>query len=146
MKAVVAGATGRIGSTSVTGPRDHGAQAVPLPLGADRVASGCLRAKAAQQDLVHRSALPCSLVRGTPYFTSVQSAVHAGLGKDGVHLPPLLLRPVKADRVAARPGGADRPGRPELWTTDPDRQPLIHSRRTVRRPAASTAPLPRPMP
>ncbi|RRR87084.1 hypothetical protein [Streptomyces sp. RP5T] len=102
MKAVVAGATGRIGSTSVTGPRDHGAQAVPLPLGAYRVASGCLRAKAAQQDLVHRSALPCSLVRGTPYFTSVQSAVHAGVGKDGVHLPPLLLRPVKADRVAAR--------------------------------------------
>ncbi|MFJ9721409.1 hypothetical protein ACIRP3_01545 [Streptomyces sp. NPDC101209] len=106
MKIVVAGATGRIGSTSVNALRDHGAQVVPLPLGADRVAWGCLRAEAAQQHLVHRSALPCSLVRCTPYVASMQSAVHAGVCKDGMHVSPLLS--VKADRVAARAGGVDR--------------------------------------
>ncbi|MER5601125.1 NAD(P)H-binding protein [Streptomyces sp. NPDC002265] len=127
MKVVVAGATGRIGSRSVTRLREHGAQVVPLSralgvnvgdahalrralrgaqilvditdapsrqqdvstaffgdttrsllmaaretgvehyvalsaVGADRVASGYLRAKAAQEDLVRRSALPYSLV------------------------------------------------------------------------------------
>ncbi|GGS28291.1 hypothetical protein GCM10010269_78640 [Streptomyces humidus] len=98
MKVVVAGATGLIGSGSVTRLRDHGAQVVPLALGADRVASGCLRAKAAQQDLVRRSALPCSLGRATPLFESVASAVCAGVYADGVHVAPAAA---VADRVAA---------------------------------------------
>ncbi|WP_327714179.1 NAD(P)H-binding protein [Streptomyces sp. NBC_00490] len=166
MKVVVAGATGRIRSRSVTRLRDHGAQVVPLSralgvdvgdalalrralrgaqilvdvtdaswrqqdvstaffagttrsllmaareagvehyvalsaVGADRVASGYLRAKAVQEGLVRRSALPCSLVRATPFFESVESAVCAGLHADGVRVAPLLLRPVAADDVAA---------------------------------------------
>ncbi|MFC8244740.1 SDR family oxidoreductase [Streptomyces chartreusis] len=133
MKVVVAGATGRIGSRSVTRLRDHGAQVVPLSralgvnvgdahalrralrgaqilvehyvalsaVGADRVASGYLRSKAVQEDLVRRSALPYSLVRATPFSTSVESAVCAGVHADGVHVAPLPLRPVAADGVAA---------------------------------------------
>ncbi|MEU6008632.1 NAD(P)H-binding protein [Streptomyces sp. NPDC047453] len=165
MKVVVAGATGQIGSRSVTRLRDHGAQVVPLSralgvnagdahalrralrgaqnlvdvtdapsrqqdvstaffgdttrsllmtarkagveyyvalsaVGADRVASGYLRAQAAQEDLVRRSALPYSLVRATPFFASVESAVCAGVHADGVHVAP-RLRPVAASDVAA---------------------------------------------
>ncbi|MFJ9712046.1 SDR family oxidoreductase [Streptomyces sp. NPDC101234] len=69
-------------------------------VGADRVASGYLRAKAAVEDLVRRSALPYSLVRATPFFESVASAVCAGVHADGAHVA-LLLRPVTADDVAA---------------------------------------------
>ncbi|WP_260844912.1 SDR family oxidoreductase [Streptomyces sp. SLBN-31] len=164
MKVVVAGATGRLGSRSVTRQRDHGPQVVPLSralgvnlgdahvlrralrgaqilvdvtdaparqqdvstaffggttrsllmaagdagvehhvalsaVSADRVASGYLRAKAAQEDLLRRSALPYSLVRTTPFVESVESAVCAGVHADGLYAAP-LLPPVAAGDVA----------------------------------------------
>ncbi|MFJ8510360.1 hypothetical protein [Streptomyces avermitilis] len=58
-------------------------------MGADRLASGYVRAKTTQEDLVRRSALPYSRVRATPFVESVESAVCAG----GVYVAP-LLRPI----------------------------------------------------
>jgi uncharacterized protein YbjT (DUF2867 family) len=68
---------------------------------ADRVGSGYFRAKAAQEDLARRATVPYSLVRATPFFESVAATATAGTRPDGVHVPPLLLRPVSTDDVAA---------------------------------------------
>ncbi|MEU1342003.1 NAD(P)H-binding protein [Streptomyces sp. NPDC005827] len=70
-------------------------------VGADRIGSGYFRAKAAQEDLVRHSTVPYSLVRATPFHESVEAAATAGTRTDGVHVPPLLLRPVSTDDVAA---------------------------------------------
>lgn len=70
-------------------------------VGTDRVGSGYFRAKAAQEDLVRHTTLPYSVVRATPFHESVEAAATAGTRPDGVHVPPLLLRPVSADDVAA---------------------------------------------
>jgi uncharacterized protein YbjT (DUF2867 family) len=68
---------------------------------ADRIGSGYFRAKAAQEDLARRTTVPYSLVRATPFFESVATTATAGTQADGVHVPPLLLRPVSTDDVAA---------------------------------------------
>jgi uncharacterized protein YbjT (DUF2867 family) len=70
-------------------------------VGADRVDSGYFRAKAAQEELARRSGLPYSLVRATPFFESVEAAATAGARPDGVHVPPLLVRPISTDDIAA---------------------------------------------
>lgn len=69
-------------------------------VGADRVGSGWFRAKAAQEDLVRNTTIPFSVVRATPFHESVAAAAVAGTRSDGVHVPPLLLRPLAADDVA----------------------------------------------
>ncbi|MBW8699139.1 hypothetical protein MBT84_06020 [Streptomyces sp. MBT84] len=66
---------------------------------ADRVRSGYFRAKAAQENLARRATVPYSLMRTTPFFESVEAAT-AGSRPDGVHVPPLQLRPVSTDDVA----------------------------------------------
>ncbi|MFJ4833718.1 SDR family oxidoreductase [Streptomyces sp. NPDC088747] len=68
-------------------------------VGADRVDSGYFRAKAVQEQLVRRSTIPYSVVRAAPFFETVQSVAAAGTGPDGVHVPPLLLRPASVDDV-----------------------------------------------
>jgi uncharacterized protein YbjT (DUF2867 family) len=70
-------------------------------VGAGRVGSGYFQAKTAQEDLVRRATVPYSLVRATPFYESVEAAATAGTRPDGVHVPPLLLRPVSTDDVAA---------------------------------------------
>ncbi|MEU9336589.1 NAD(P)H-binding protein [Streptomyces sp. NPDC048290] len=70
-------------------------------VGADRVGSGHFRAKAAQEDLVRHATVPYSLVRATPSFESMEATANAGARPDGVRVPPLLLRPVSTDDVAA---------------------------------------------
>ncbi|GGS99736.1 SDR family oxidoreductase [Streptomyces chromofuscus] len=70
-------------------------------VGAGRVGSGYFGAKAAQEDLVRHTTVPYSLVRATPFHESVEATATAGTRPDGVHVPPLLLRPVSTDDVAA---------------------------------------------
>ncbi|MFJ4624388.1 SDR family oxidoreductase [Streptomyces sp. NPDC088812] len=69
-------------------------------VGADRVGSGYFRAKAAQEDLARHATVPYSLVRATPFYESVEAAATAGT-RPVVQVPPLLLRPVSTDDVAA---------------------------------------------
>ncbi|MFJ8357222.1 SDR family oxidoreductase [Streptomyces sp. NPDC093984] len=69
-------------------------------VGADRIGSGYFRAKAAQENLARRATVPYSLVRATPFHETVAAAATAGTRPDGVHVPPLLLRPISTDDVA----------------------------------------------
>lgn len=70
-------------------------------VGADRVRSGYFAAKAAQEDLARHATVPYTLVRATPFHESVEAASTEGTQSDGVHVPPLLVRPVSTDDVAA---------------------------------------------
>ncbi|ROQ60166.1 uncharacterized protein YbjT (DUF2867 family) [Streptomyces sp. 840.1] len=70
-------------------------------VGADRVMEGYFGAKAEQEALAVRSAVPYSLVRATPFFESVAATAEDGTRPDGVFVPPLTVRPVSPDDVAA---------------------------------------------
>ncbi|MER8047318.1 SDR family oxidoreductase [Streptomyces sp. NPDC094032] len=69
-------------------------------VGADRVGAGYFRAKAAQENLARRSTVPYTLVRSAPFHEFIEAVATQGARSDGVHVPPLLVRPVAADDVA----------------------------------------------
>ncbi|MGW8568300.1 SDR family oxidoreductase [Isoptericola sp. NPDC055881] len=83
-------------------------------VGADRnPASGYLRAKVAQEELVHGGGVPWSVVRATQFF-EFGSRIADGATVDGaVRLPPVAFQPVAsadvarfvAEAAAAEPGG-----------------------------------------
>ncbi|MGP4052023.1 SDR family oxidoreductase [Streptomyces sp. 2A115] len=70
-------------------------------VGADRVRAGYFRAKALQEEQVRRSPVPHSIVRATPFFESVEAMSRSTTHADGVHVTPVLVRPVSTDWVAA---------------------------------------------
>lgn len=71
-------------------------------VGADRVKGGYFRAKAVQEERARRSPIPHSLVRATPFFETVEALSRSSAHEDGVHVPPVLTRPVSTDDVAAQ--------------------------------------------
>jgi uncharacterized protein YbjT (DUF2867 family) len=68
---------------------------------ADRLRAGYFRAKAQQEEQVRRSSMPCSIVRTTPCFESVEYMSRWATCGGAVHVAPVLIRPVSADDVAA---------------------------------------------
>ncbi|MFD7401939.1 SDR family oxidoreductase [Streptomyces sp. NPDC059866] len=71
-------------------------------VGAERLKSGYFRAKLLQEEQVRRSPVPfSSIVRATPFFESVETTALTNARADGVHVAPVLLRPVSANDVAA---------------------------------------------
>ncbi|MCX4404224.1 NAD-dependent epimerase/dehydratase family protein [Streptomyces sp. NBC_01764] len=70
-------------------------------VGADRVQQGYFRAKAVQEERARRSPIPHSLVRAMPFFESVDALSRSTAHADGVHVAPVLIRPVSTDDVAA---------------------------------------------
>ncbi|MEU2288353.1 NAD(P)H-binding protein [Streptomyces sp. NPDC013178] len=70
-------------------------------LGAGRMNGGYFRAKALQEELARRSTIPHSIVRAAPFFESVDAMTHSANPADGVHVPPVQIRPVAADDIAA---------------------------------------------
>lgn len=70
-------------------------------VGAERLQAGYFRAKQLQEDQVRRSTIPHSVVRATPFFESVEATSRSVTHSDGVHVAPVLVRPVSADDVAA---------------------------------------------
>ncbi|MER5366546.1 SDR family oxidoreductase [Streptomyces sp. NPDC002722] len=92
-------ATGNLIKAAATASVEH--YVALSVVGADRIGSGYFRAKAAQEALARHTTVPYSVVRATPFHESVEAAAVSGTRPDGVHVPPLLLRPVSADDVAA---------------------------------------------
>jgi uncharacterized protein YbjT (DUF2867 family) len=50
---------------------------------------------------VRRSLIPCSIVRATPFFESVDDMSRSETYGEGVHVAPVQMRPVSTDDVAA---------------------------------------------
>ncbi len=71
-------------------------------VGADRLpASGYLRAKVAQENLIKASGISFTIVRSTQFFEFVKGIVQSATEGQTVRLSPALMQPIAADDVAA---------------------------------------------
>ena len=71
-------------------------------VGADRLpASGYLRAKMAQENLIKASGIPYTILRSTQFFEFIGRIVESGVDGDVIRLSPALLQPIASDDVAA---------------------------------------------
>src|SRR5437762_11907770 len=81
------------------GVRHHVALSI---VGADRLpASGYLRAKVAQENLIKAWKVPFTIVRSTQFFEFVKGIVESATEGQTVRLSPDLMQPIAADDVAA---------------------------------------------
>ena len=70
-------------------------------VGADRLpASGYLRAKMAQENLIEASGIPYTIVRSTQFLEFISRIVESGVDGDVIRLSPALLQPIASDDVA----------------------------------------------
>lgn len=76
-------------------------------VGSDRVpASGYLRAKAAQEELIEAAGLPYTIVRATQFFEFAGGVADTSVVDGAVRLPAAGVQPIAADDVAAAVGRA----------------------------------------
>jgi uncharacterized protein YbjT (DUF2867 family) len=81
------------------GVRHHVALSI---VGADRLpASGYLRAKVAQENLIKASKVPFTIVRSTQFFEFAKGIVQSATEGQTIRLSPALFQPIAADDVAA---------------------------------------------
>jgi uncharacterized protein YbjT (DUF2867 family) len=81
------------------GVRHHVALSI---VGADRLpASGYLRAKVAQENLIKASGIPFTIVRSTQFFEFAKGLVQSATEGQTVRLSPALMQPIASDDVAA---------------------------------------------
>src|SRR3954462_13508634 len=71
-------------------------------VGSDRLpASGYLRAKVAQENLIKAGKIPDTIVRATQFFEFAGAIVQSATFGQTVRLPPALFQPMASDDVAA---------------------------------------------
>jgi uncharacterized protein YbjT (DUF2867 family) len=88
-----------LAAEAAAGVRHHVALSV---VGADRLpASGYLRAKVAQENLIKTSGIPFTIVRSTQFFEFVKGIAQSATEGQTVRLSPGLMQPIAADDVAA---------------------------------------------
>src|SRR4029077_6801987 len=88
-----------LAAETTAGVRHHIALSI---VGADRLpASGYLRAKVAQEDLIKASKVPFTIVRSTQFFEFVRGIAQAATEGQTVRLSPGMMQPIAADDVAA---------------------------------------------
>jgi uncharacterized protein YbjT (DUF2867 family) len=88
-----------LAAEAATGVRHHAALSI---VGADQLpASGYLRAKVAQENLIKASGIPFTIVRSTQFFEFAKGIVQSATEGQTVRLSPALMKPIAADDVAA---------------------------------------------
>jgi uncharacterized protein YbjT (DUF2867 family) len=81
------------------GVRHHVALSI---VGADRLpASGYLRAKVAQENLIKESQVPFTIVRSTQFFEFAKGIIQSATEGQTIRLSPAFVQPIAADDVAA---------------------------------------------
>jgi uncharacterized protein YbjT (DUF2867 family) len=71
-------------------------------VGTDRVpASGYLRAKMAQEDLIKASPIPYTILRSTQFFEFMGRIAQSSVVGDEVRVPAALIQPILSDEVVA---------------------------------------------
>ena len=106
-------------------------------VGADRLpASGYLRAKMAQENLIKASGIPYTIVRSTQFFEFIDRIVESGVDGDVIRLSPALLQPIASDDVAdamadaalgAPVNGTIEIAGPEPWPLDKLARKLLNA-------------------
>ena len=88
-----------LAAEAAAGVRHHVALSI---VGADRLpASGYLRAKVAQENLIKASEIPFTIVRSTQFFEFAKGLIQSATEGQTVRLSPALMQPIAADDVAA---------------------------------------------
>src|SRR6478736_3042865 len=88
-----------LASEAKTGVSRHVALSI---VGCDRLpASGYLRAKVAQENLIKASKVPFTIVRSTQFFEFVKGIAQSATEGQTVRLSPGMMQPIAADDVAA---------------------------------------------
>jgi uncharacterized protein YbjT (DUF2867 family) len=88
-----------LGAEKAAGVRHHVALSI---VGDDRLpASGYLRAKVAQENLIKASGIPFTIVRSTQFFEFAKGILESATEGQTVRLSPALFQPIAADDVAA---------------------------------------------
>jgi len=88
-----------LAAEDAAGVRHHIALSI---VGADRLpASGYMRAKLAQEDLIKASPIPYSLVRSTQFLPFIGGIIDSAMVDGQVRLSPALMQPVHPDDVVA---------------------------------------------
>ena len=88
-----------LGAEASAGVRHHVALTI---VGDDRLpASGYLRAKVAQENVIKASGVPFTIVRSTQFFEFAKGIVQSASEGQTVRLSPALFQPIAADDVAA---------------------------------------------
>src|SRR5262249_58076055 len=88
-----------LAAEKAAGVRHHVALTI---VGADRLpASGYLRAKVTQENLIKASGIPFTIVRSTQFFEFAKGLVQSATEGQTVRLSPALMQPIAADDVAA---------------------------------------------
>jgi uncharacterized protein YbjT (DUF2867 family) len=88
-----------LAAEAATGVRHHVALSI---VGADRLpASGYLRAKMAQENLIKTSGIPFTIVRSTQFFEFVKGIAQSATEGQTVRLSSALMQPIASDDVAA---------------------------------------------
>ena len=88
-----------LAAEAAAGVRHHVALSI---VGDDQLpASGYLRAKVAQENLIKASGIPFTIVRSTQFFEFAKGLVQSATEGQTVRLSPALMQPIAADDVAA---------------------------------------------
>jgi uncharacterized protein YbjT (DUF2867 family) len=88
-----------LAAEATAGVKHHLALSV---VGADRLpASGYLRAKIAQENLIKASGIPYTILRSTQFFEFISGIIKAGTVGDAIRLSPALFQPIASDDIAA---------------------------------------------
>lgn len=88
-----------LAAEKAAGVRHHVALSI---VGADRLpASGYLRAKVAQENLIKAAGIPFTIVRSTQFFEFAKGIVQSATEGQTVRLSSALMQPIAADDVAA---------------------------------------------
>jgi len=88
-----------LAAEAAAGVRHHVALSI---VGADRLpASGYLRAKVAQENLIKASGIPFTIVHSTQFFEFTKGIVQSATEGQTVRLSPALMQPIAAADVAA---------------------------------------------
>jgi uncharacterized protein YbjT (DUF2867 family) len=88
-----------LAAEAAAGVRHHVALSI---VGADRLpASGYLRAKVAQENLIKASKVPFTIVRSTQFFEFVKGIAQSATEGQMVRLSPGMMQPIAANDVAA---------------------------------------------
>jgi len=88
-----------LAAEAATGVRHHIALTI---VGDDRLpASGYMRAKVAQENLIKASTIPFTIIRSTQFFEFVKGIAQSATEGQTVRLSPGMMQPIAADDVAA---------------------------------------------
>lgn len=123
-----------LAAEATAGVRHHLALSV---VGADRLpASGYLRAKMAQENLIKASGIPYTIVRSTQFCEFIGRIVESCVDGDVIRLSPALLQPIASDDVAdamadaalgAPVNGTIEIAGPEPWPLDKLARKLLNA-------------------